>query len=169
MKRAEYRARIRRVRRSKRVYVDESGVHTWLRREYARAPRGKPVEEPRRGKRFDRINIIGAPRDGKPIAVERYRHPTDGAFFERWFAKRPLREPPKGYTIIMDNAGFHSKTRLRKLARGKARPLFPPPYSPDYNPIEQTWANMKRFLGNNPRDYQSVDSAVCDYFHIPDS
>ena len=96
LKRAGYRVRIRRVRRSKRVYADESGVHTWLPREYARASRGKPAEALMRGKRFDRINIIGAPRDGKPIAVERYRHTADGAFFEWRFEKRLLRELPKG-------------------------------------------------------------------------
>jgi transposase len=46
----------------------------------------------------------------------------------------------------MDNAPFHRKTRLRKLARGKVRLLFLPPYSPDYNPMEKSWANMKRLL-----------------------
>jgi transposase len=38
----------------------------------------------------------------------------------------------------MDNARFHRKKELRKIARGKARLLFLPPYSPDYNPIEKT-------------------------------
>ena len=66
----------------------------------------------------------------------------------------------------MDNAKFHRKKELRKLARGKVRLLFLPPYSPDYNPIEKTWANMKRFLKNNMNIYQSVDSAIYDYFGV---
>jgi putative transposase len=49
-----------------------------------------------------------------------------------------LGEIPNGYTAIMDNARFHRKKELRKIARGKARLLFLPPYSPDYNPIEKT-------------------------------
>jgi len=72
----------------------------------------------------------------------------------------------KGYTVIMDNAGFHRKKELRKLARGKVRLLFLPPYSPDYNPIERTWANMKRFLRNNLKDFNSVDSAIYNYFEL---
>ena len=64
----------------------------------------------------------------------------------------------------MDNATFHRKKELRKIARGKVRLLFLPPYSPDYNPIEKSWANMKRFLRNNLKDFQSVVSGIYDYF-----
>jgi len=66
----------------------------------------------------------------------------------------------------MDNAGFHRKKELRRMARGKVRLLFLPPYSPDYNPIEKSWANMKRFLGNHLHTYQSVESAIYDYFGV---
>jgi transposase len=38
---------------------------------------------------------------------------------------------------------------------------------PDYNPIEKSWANMKRFLGNNLRGFQSLDSAILSFFHLP--
>jgi transposase len=69
----------------------------------------------------------------------------------------------------MDNARFHRKKELRKIARGKARLLFLPPYSPDYNPIEKTWANMKRYLRNNLKDFHSVDSAIYNYFGFIDN
>ena len=64
----------------------------------------------------------------------------------------------------MDNARFHSKEKLKKLAGGQVRLLFLPPYSPDYNPIEKSRANMKRYIRDNIQNYQSVDSAVYDYF-----
>ena len=69
----------------------------------------------------------------------------------------------------MDNAGFHRKKELRKLARGKVRLLFLPPYSPDYNPIEKSWANMKRSLRNNLKDFNSVDSGIYNYFAFIDN
>jgi transposase len=67
----------------------------------------------------------------------------------------------------MDNTPFQRKKRVRKLGRGKVRLLFLPPYSPDYNPIEKSWATMQRFLGNNLRDFQLVNSAIYDYFGVP--
>jgi transposase len=69
----------------------------------------------------------------------------------------------------MDNAGFHRKKILCKTARGKVRILFLPSYSPDYNPIEKTWANMKRFLRNNLKDFLPVDSGIYNYFRFIDN
>ena len=144
--------------------MDESGVSACLQREYARSPRGETVEDLTRGNAFERVNVVGALCAGAHYAVECYRQTTDGEFFERWFVGCLLEEIPKGHTVIMDNAAFHRKGRLRKLARGKARLLFLPPYSPDYNPIEKTWANMKRFLCNNMNHFKSLDSAIHAYF-----
>jgi transposase len=53
---------------------------------------------------------------------------------------------------------------LRKLARGKIRLLFLPPYSPDLNPIEKTWSNMKRFIRGHRQDYKTIEEAIYDYF-----
>ena len=166
MKRVEYTARLKRVPRKKRVYVDESGINTWLQREYGRALRGVQVEDVKRGSKFDRINVIGAQGYEKYYGIECYRQATDGEFFEYWFKNSLLKEIPKGHTIIMDNAKFHRKVELRKLARGKARLLFLPAYSPDYNPIEKSWANMKRYLRGNLQRFHSVDNAICDYFKL---
>jgi isftu1 transposase len=140
-----------------------------LQREYARAPRGEIIEETAPGKKLDRVNVIGALCNGEQSAIECYRHTTDSVFFEDWFENNLLKELPKGYTVIMDNAAFHRKKELRKIARGKARLLFLPPYSPDYNTIEKTWANMKRFLRNNLKDFQSVASGIYNYFGFIES
>jgi transposase len=125
--------------------------------------RGEIIEDVKKGRRFERENVVGALCGGGHFALECYRQATDGKFFEEWFENRLLEEIPQGYTVIMDNARFHRKTKLRKLARGKVRLLFLPPYSPDYNPIEKTWANMKRSLCNTLPDFQSVASAIYDY------
>ena len=155
----------------KRVFVDESGIKTCLHREKGRAPRGERVHDVIPGKKFERINIIGALCHGKYHGVMCYKHTTNSEFFENWFANVLLKTIPRGknYTVIMDNASFHCKTRLRKLARGKVRLLFLPPYSPDYNSIEKSWANMKRFLRGHIKEFQSVKDAIYDYFYVKES
>ena len=69
--------------------------------------------------------------------------------------------PSLGHVVIMDNASFHRKEELRKIAaRYQVRLLFLLPYSPDTNPSEKTWANIKRWLKNHMRDYGSFEDAL---------
>jgi len=45
--------------------------------------------------------------------------------------------------------------------------LFLPAYSLDLNPIEKTWANMKRRLRDTLPSFRSVEAAIYDYFSVP--
>jgi transposase len=114
------------------------------------------------------VNVIGAVCQENYCAIKCYKQTTDSAFFETWFEDCLLKAIPvgKGFTIIMDNASFHRKKVLRKLARGKVRLLFLPPYSPDYNKIEKTWANMKRYLRSNLKNFNSIVSGIYHYFDV---
>jgi transposase len=117
--------------------------------------------------KFQRLNITGGLCDGKHIAIECYQTSTNAAFFETWFSERLLIEVPRGCTIIMDNARFHRKTELFNLikkSRRKINLLFLPAYSPDFNPIEKSWANMKRKLRDTLPHFDSVEAAVYDHF-----
>ncbi|MDR2700747.1 MAG: transposase [Nitrososphaerota archaeon] len=51
---------------------------------------------------------------------------------------------PVCVTIILDNAIFHCKKKLSVIMeRVGVFLLFLPAYSPDFNRIENRWANMK--------------------------
>ena len=80
-----------------------------------------------------------------------------------------VKSVPRGYTIIMDNASFHRKKKLRNLARRHGlKLLFLPAYSPDYNPIEKTWANLKRALIDILPDTKNLQSGIYNYFNVED-
>jgi len=67
-----------------------------------------------------------------------------------WLEKMLLKEITKPSIIIMDNAPFHSKTHITKLLKHHGHyALFLPPYSPDLNPIEQSFAILKKRRLNN--------------------
>jgi transposase len=67
----------------------------------------------------------------------------------------------------MDHASFHSPKKLKNLCRCHGiKLLFLPAYSPDYNPIEKSWANRKRALIDTIPTCEDVPSAVYRYFDV---
>ena len=52
-----------------------------------------------------------------------------------------------GDTVVMDNLSAHKNASVQQLieAAGCAV-LFTPPYSPEFNPIEEAWAKMKDII-----------------------
>ena len=156
----------------KRVYVDECGVHKCLVREYGRALRGVKVEDTKRGRKFQKTNVLAArikSEDGsiRHVSTLCYTQNTDSAFVVDWFRTKLVKSVPKGSTVIMDNASIHPKKKLRNLARHHGlKLLFLPTYSPDLNPLEKDWANMKNALVDMLPEYHDLPTAVYDYFGV---
>jgi transposase len=126
--------------------------------------RGKKVEDVRRGRKFGRTNIVAGYSDGEIFAPKTYKHTMDSDYFGHWFEFDLLSIVPCGYTIIMDNASFHREKTLRKIAeRYSVNLLFLPAYSPDFNPIEKFWANLKKWLKTNIRYYKTICIAMQKY------
>jgi len=65
----------------------------------------------------------------------------------------------------MDNASFHKSQRTRELIESVGcKVIFLPPYSPDLNPIEKFWANMKRWIKNNLFNFDRLYDALTNFF-----
>jgi transposase len=48
---------------------------------------------------------------------------------------------------VVDNLGSHKSERVRELVEGRGcQLLFLPPYSPDFNPIEEAFSKIKGLL-----------------------
>ncbi|VLK18929.1 IS630-Spn1, transposase Orf2 [Streptococcus pneumoniae] len=92
--------------------------------------------------------------NGELIAPMTYEETMTSNFFEAWFQKFLLPTLTTPSVIIMDNARFHRMGKLELLCEEFGHKLLPlPPYSPEYNPIEKTWAHIKKHL---KRYYQVV-------------
>jgi len=121
------------------------------------------------GKKYQRTNVVAGQFEaecGKIIYVAPfcYTETMTGAFFDNWFKTKLVKSVPKGSTIIMDNAPFHRKKKLKNLARRHGvKLLFLPAYSPDFNPIEKTWANMKRALPDSLTDVENLQTGIYKY------
>ena len=151
----------------KLYYVDECGIDNYIYREYGYAPVGVRIPGKIRGKKFKRTNIVAAKCGDKIVAPMIYDGTTDSVLFECWFEKMLLKSIPRHSIIILDNATFHRKTKLRELAeKAGCDVLFLPPYSPDLNPIEQFWAWLKNRLRKVLPSFSNFEDALVDCFQF---
>ncbi len=128
----------------KRVYLDESGINQYLHRQHGRSLRGTKVFGEISGRRFGRQSVISALKDKKLLAPMCFEGTCDTNLFNTWLKQELLPNLTTGQVLILDNATFHKSAETRKLVESYGCEIvFLPPYSPDLNPIEKCWANMK--------------------------
>ena len=110
-------------------------------------------------------NMVAGLLNVKVISPMEYGGTTDHIVFETWFIKMLLPALPSGNTIIMDNATFHRNKILTELAiKAKCNVLFLPPYSTDYNPIENVWANLKNKIRYEGKNFDDLQDVINDFF-----
>ena len=149
------------------VYVDESGVQKYHQRPNYRSKRGVRYHWEKPGKRYAKTNVIAGLLGKRHVAVRCYEHTTKSDFFNDWFENELIPAIPIFSLIIMDNASFHKKGELHEIAaKHGVFVLFLPPYSPDYNPIEKSWANLKFWLIDNACRFASTALAIEYYFFV---
>ena len=150
------------------VWVDEVGIDEYYHRTHGRAPAGEKVIGEIPGKKYERTNIVAGLSQGKVVAPFEYKGTTNSVLFEYWFEHQLLSTIMPNSVISLDNASFHRKSVLLELAAKKdCIVVFIPAYSPDLNPIETTvWANLKNFLRNYMKLYDSLRDAVSEFFQF---
>ncbi len=163
----EYREKIADIPPETIAYVDETGIDTFLSREYGYAPKGQKFYNEVRGRKFKRVGLVAAQIGGKVVAPGEYSGTMDARLFEYWFENILFPSLKKGTTIVMDNASFHRKNQLFSLAQNHGFNLiFLPPYSPELNPIEHFWSWLKRYLRNVLPISPSLDDALDSVFRV---
>ncbi len=71
----------------------------------------------------------------------------DGSAFLAYVRQVLVPELCRGDVVVMDNLPAHKLTGVREaIEEAGARPLYLPPYSPDFNPIEKAFSKLKALL-----------------------
>jgi transposase len=129
------------------VFVDEMGTNTSLSPLYAWAPRGERAfcSVPRnRGKNTTLLSSMTLEGMGPSLAVE---GATDREVFEAYVERLLAPTLRRGQLVVMDNLTAHKGERVRELIEERGcELLYLPPYSPDFNPIEEAFSKLKRIL-----------------------
>lgn len=76
-----------------------------------------------------------------------FKGALDGPLFLQWLREWLLPAVPRGTTIGLDNLSVHRNPDVREAVEATGCFLvFLPAYSPDFNPIEQVFAQLKTHL-----------------------
>lgn len=68
----------------------------------------------------------------------------------------------EGQVVIMDNCSIHKSPKVRELIESKGRKLmFLPPYSADFNPLENYWAVIKIPFKKIKHKFNNIVDAIC--------
>ncbi len=149
--RQEYQETLKNIPKENLIYLDESGFDLTIKKEYGWKLRGQRLFDNKKGQRkyLKRITVISAYSNNtkKLIAPFYFEGNTNFEMFNLWIKEVLLLELKPGQTIIMDNAAFHKNKITRELIESKqCHLLYLPPYSPDFNPIEQKWGHVKNII-----------------------
>jgi putative transposase len=127
------------------VYIDESGFEQGAGRRYGYALKGVRVYGEIAGNKRPRTSLLAAHMpSGLLEATQLWEGTCDTATFNQWLEDELAPHLNENHCVIMDNATFHKSKRTREIIRRSgALLLFLPPYSPDLNPIENDFANIK--------------------------
>lgn len=147
------------------VYIDETGIDNNLSSLYGWSLRGVKSFAEVLGHSTVRKTLIAGYCYGNKqlIAPMEYDGYTDTEVFTTWVREFLCKELRAGQVVIMDNASFHKSPRIKELIENVGcRLIYLPPYSPDLNPIEHVWANLKALIRKHKDRQDNLSLAIAE-------
>ena len=133
-------------------------------RRYGRVLGGARLNEGVPAGRWRTLTVLGAVGISGWIATMTIEAPTDGDVFLAYLEHVLCPQLLPGQIVVMDNLGAHKVAGVAELIRQTgASLLYLPPYSPDFNPIEKCWAQIKqRLRALKARSLPALQDALAD-------
>lgn len=143
---------------SQYVFLDESGVTTDLLRRYGRSPRGVRLHDHTPCGHWQTHTVLAALRPTGLEATAVFDGPIDSVSFFAYVEQILVPTLRPGDVVVLDNLAVHKQPEVRAAIEAVGAQLrFLPPYSPDFNPIEQAFAKLKAFMrAARPRTFEDV-------------
>ncbi len=129
------------------VFLDETAANTSMVRRYGWAPRGERCRIAAPAGEWKTTTVIAGLRTTGPEAIALLDGPVTGERFRAYVTETLVPTLRPGDTLILDHLGVHKVAGVREaIEAAGARLLDLPPYSPEFNPIEQALAKLKALL-----------------------
>jgi transposase len=131
------------------IFIDETWVKTNMTRLYGRAPRGERLVAAVPHGHWKTSTFIAGICGDTLLAPTVFDGAINGELFLAYVEQVLAPTLLPGDTVIMDNLGSHKVAGVRQaIEAAGAKQLFLPAYSPDLNPIEMVFSQMKAKLRN---------------------
>jgi transposase len=152
------------IRLNQLVFIDEFGATTNMTRLYARGPRGQRVVYKTPHGHWKILTTIAA-MDVRGIRTACcFDGATDTEMFVAFIRTFLVPTLKPGQIVVMDNLSAHKSPRVDELVEAAGgRVMRLPPYSFDFNPIENAISKMKsalRKLGR--RSIEELEAGVAE-------
>jgi transposase len=129
------------------VFVDESGANTKMTRWCGRCLGGQRLVASIPQGHYQTSTLIAAIRLKGPCAPWLFEGPMNGEMFLAWVRQGLVPGLQKDDRVIMDNLATHKIAGVGQAIEAVgAHLVYLPPYSPDFNPIENMWSKIKQIL-----------------------
>ena len=129
------------------VFIDETWASTNMARRHGRAPRGQRLRVGVPHGHWKTTTFVAGLRNSGIVAPFVLDGPINRNAFEAYVEKVLAPELRPGDIVVMDNLSSHKGPRIRQMIEAAGGSLlYLPPYSPDFNPIENAFAKLKALL-----------------------
>ena len=116
-------------------------------RKRGRAPRGERLRASIPHGHWKTTTFVAGLRLSGMVAPMVLDGPINGVSFQAYVEQVLVPELKEGDIVVMDNLGSHKGAKVREaIEAAKAQLLYLPPYSPDFNPIENAFSKLKSLL-----------------------
>lgn len=144
------------------MFLDETGAKTNMTRAFARSRKGERAVDYAPQGHWNTTTLVAGITAKAPIAPMVLNGPMDSLAFAAYIEHVLVPELSPGSIVVMDNLSAHKSPVIARLIRDAGGELwYLPPYSPDFNPIEQMWSKVKsRLRSANARNEDDLHSAI---------
>jgi transposase len=129
------------------VFIDETWIKTNMAPLRGWGPKGERLRAFAPHGHWRTLTFLGALRCDRMTAPGIFDGPINGECFRAYVEQQLVPALKPGDIVVMDNLGSHKSAVIRRMIKAAgARLWYLPPYSPDLNPIEQTFSKIKHWM-----------------------
>lgn len=118
---------------------------------------------------FEKVGACGAvnPRNGSLYSLTFDGFDSDTfIYYLTWLLG--VFKTQKKIVIVLDNASPHKSHKVKEFVeknKNRLKLLYLPPYSPDLNPIERVWKNLRYYVTHNIyfETLTALENAIINY------